>query len=62
MYCKGTLPNLKEKIAGKAYSEIDVLQASDTLAKQVKSQFGTSMLPYRKKVDRFSPQIWQIKL
>jgi hypothetical protein len=62
MYCKGALPNLKEKIADKAYSEIDVLQASDTLAQQVKSQFGKSMLPYRKKVDRFSQQIWQIKL
>ena len=62
MYCKGTLPNLKEKIAGKAYSEIYVLNASDTLAQQIKSQFGKSMLPCRKKVDRFSPQIWQIKL
>jgi len=62
MCCKGTIPNLKEKIAGKAYSEIDVLRASDSLAQQVKSQLGQSMLPYRKQVNRFSPQIWQIKL
>ncbi len=39
MYCKGTLPNLKEKIAGKAYSEIYVLAASDTLVQQIKSQY-----------------------
>ncbi len=62
IYCKGTIPDLKEKIAGKAYSEIDILQASDTLAQQVKSQFGKSMMPYRKEVNIFSPQIWQTKL
>ncbi len=44
MYCKGTIPDLKEKIAGKAYSEIDVLQASDALAQQIKSQFLSSTL------------------
>ena len=62
LYSKRALPDLKEKIAGKAYSEIDILQASDTLAQQVKSQFGKSMMPYRKEVNIFSPQIWQIKL
>lgn len=62
MYCKGTIPNLKEKIAGKAYSEIFVFAASDTLVQQIKSQFGKTMLPYRKETSRMSPQIWQIKL
>ena len=62
MYCKGTIPNLKEKIAGKPYSDIYVLAASDTLVQQVKSQFGKSMLPYRKETNMMSPQIWQIKL
>ena len=62
MYCKGTIPNLKENTAGKVYSEIYVLQSSDTLTRQVKSQFGEGMLPLRKKVSRFYPQIWQIKL
>jgi hypothetical protein len=62
LYCKGTLANIKEEIAGKGYSEIDVVQVSDTLAQRIKSQFGNNMLPCRKKTDRFYPQIWQIKL
>ncbi len=62
MYCKGTIPNLKEKIAGKAYSEIYLLAVSDTLVHQIKSQFGKSVLPYRKETSMMSPQIWQIKL
>jgi len=62
MYCKGTIPGLKEKIAGKAYSEIFVFAASDTLIQQVKSQFGRSMLPFRKETTMMSPQVWQIKL
>jgi uncharacterized membrane protein len=62
MYCKGTIPGLKERIAGKAYSEIYVFAASDTLVQQVKSQFGKSLLPYRKETTMMSPQIWQIKL
>jgi uncharacterized membrane protein len=62
MYCKGIIPNLKEKIVGKAYSEICVFAASDTLVQQIKSQFGKSMLPYRKETTMISPQVWQIKL
>lgn len=62
MYCKGTVPNLKEKIAGKAYSEIFVFAASDTLVKQIKSQFGKTLLPYRKETSMMAPQVWQIKL
>jgi uncharacterized membrane protein len=62
MYCKGTIPNLKEKIAGKAYSEIYLLAVSDTLVQQVKSQFGKTMLPYKKETSMMSPQVWQIKL
>lgn len=61
MYCKGTIPDIREKIAGKAYSDIYVIQASDTLVQHVKTQFGESMLPYRKEVNVFSQQIWQIK-
>jgi uncharacterized membrane protein len=62
MYCKGTIPNLKDKIAGIAYSEILVMAASDTLVQQIRSQFATTMLPYRKEPTMFAPQIWQIKL
>ena len=62
MYCKGAIPNIKEKIAGRAYSEIIVFAASDTIVQQVTSQFGKSMLPYRKETTMFSPQIWRIKL
>jgi uncharacterized membrane protein len=62
MYCKGIIPNLKEKIAGKAYSEIVVMAASDTLVQQIRSQFSKTMLPYRKEPTMFAPQIWQIKL
>ena len=62
MYCKGTIPNLKQKIAGKAYSEIVVMAASDTLVQQIRSQFAKAMLPYRKEPTMFAPQIWQIKL
>jgi uncharacterized membrane protein len=62
MYCKGTIPNLKDKIASKTYSEILVMAASDTLVQQIKSQFATTMLPYRKEPTMFAPQIWRIKL
>jgi uncharacterized membrane protein len=62
MYCKGTIPNLKAEIAGKAYSEIVVMAASDTLVQQIRAQFGITMLPYRKEPTMFAPQIWQIKL
>jgi hypothetical protein len=62
MYCNGTIPNLKQKIAGKAYSEIVVMAASDTLVQQIRSQFAKTMLPYRKEPTMFAPQIWQIKL
>jgi uncharacterized membrane protein len=62
MYCKGTIPNLKEKIAGKTYSEIDVMAASDTLVQQMRLQFGKNMQPYRDEPTMFAPQIWQIKL
>jgi len=57
MYCKGTTPNIKQTITGKAYSEIYVLEASDTLTQQVKSKFRKSMLAYRKEANMFSPQI-----
>jgi hypothetical protein len=62
MYCKGTIPDIKDKIAGKAYSEILVMAASDTLTQQIRSQFATAMLPYRKEPNMFAPQIWRIKL
>lgn len=62
LYCKGNIPNLKEIIAGKAYSEIYVLKASDKLAQQIKSQFGKTMLPYRKETNMMTEQIWQMKL
>lgn len=55
MYCKGTTPNIKQTITGKAYSEIYVLEASDTLTQQVKSQVGKSMLAYCKEAIMFSP-------
>ena len=62
MYCNGTIPNLTEKIAGKAYSDIYVFAASDTIVQQMKSQFGKTMLPFRKEPTMIAPQIWQIKL
>jgi hypothetical protein len=62
MYSKESIPNLQEKIAGKAYSEIYVLEASETLIQQVKSQYGKSMLPYKKELDMFSSPIWYVQL
>jgi uncharacterized membrane protein len=61
LYCKGTIPNITEKIAGKAYSDIYVFAASDSIVQQIKSQFGKTMLPFRKAPTMFAPQIWQIK-
>ena len=62
IYGKGILTNLKLNIAGKGYSDIYVLEASDSLTQQVKLQFGESMLPLRKDMNMFTPQIWHIKL
>ncbi len=62
IYGKGTLTDLKAKIAGKGYSEIYVIQASDSLTQQLKLQFGESLQPLRKDINFFKPQIWQIKL
>jgi hypothetical protein len=62
MYCKGTIPNLKEKIAGRKYSEIYVIAASDILAQKIKLQFGEKMLPYVKQQNPFSQHLWEIKL
>lgn len=62
MFCQGKIPNVKEMITRNNYSDIYLIKASDTLAQQVKSQFGESMIPHRTEVNMFSPQIWHVKL
>lgn len=61
IYCKGDLPDMKEKIAGKGYSDIFVIQASNSLATKLKGQFGDNVFAQKKEVNPMSPQIWQIK-
>lgn len=62
MLCKGVLADLKGQIASKGYSEIYIVQASESLTQQVKAQFGESMHPVKREVNMFSPQLWRIKL
>jgi uncharacterized membrane protein len=61
MYSKGKIAGIKETIMGKGYSDLYVIEASDTLTQQIQSQFGERMLPLRKEVNRYTHQIWQIK-
>jgi uncharacterized membrane protein len=62
MYCKGAIPDMKVKIKGKEYSEVYVIQSSDELVQNLKSNLGEDMVLYRKLDDAvFSHKIWKIK-
>jgi hypothetical protein len=72
LYAESGIPDVKEKIGNKLYSEILAVHASDKLVQNLKSQFGRSMMPYKKEVSKQLPvniamknivpqQIWQIK-
>jgi hypothetical protein len=62
IYSKGEIKDMKEEIKSKAYSDIYVVQASDKLVHELKSEFGESMMPLKKEANPMSPQIWEIKL
>lgn len=62
IYCKEAISYIKEKIEGKDYSELFVVQASDSLVQNLKSQFKERMLPQKKEINIMSPQIWKIEL
>jgi uncharacterized membrane protein len=63
LYCKGSTPDIRIRLAGKPYSEIFVLQASDEFINILKRQLGDSFMLYRKEDNAVYPQIiWRIKL
>lgn len=62
LYCKGAIPDIRKQLAGKAYSEIFVIQASDEFITTLKAQFGNNFFLYKKEDNAFYPQmIWKIK-
>jgi hypothetical protein len=63
LYCKETIPDIRIQLAGKQYSQIFVLQASDQFIEILKRQLGDSFVMYIKEDNVFYPQIiWKIKL
>jgi len=60
IYANGTLQNLKQEMASNRFSEIYVIEASESLTHQLKLQFGENMVPLRKNINMFTPQIWRI--
>jgi hypothetical protein len=43
LHCKGSIPDVRIRLAGKPYSEIFVLQASDAFINILKRQLGDSL-------------------
>lgn len=73
LHAESGIQDIKEKIGDKSYSKLLVVHASDKLIQNLKSQFGESMMPYKKEVSKQLPvnitmknivsqQIWQIKV
>jgi uncharacterized membrane protein len=63
MYCTGTIPDIRKLLAGKPYSKVFVIQASDSFINLLKLQFGDSFMLYRTENNSIYPQlIWRIKL
>jgi uncharacterized membrane protein len=61
LYCKESIPDIKEKVKAKGYSDIFVVDASDTLVQHLKAQFGGNFALYSKEAGRWNRPIWRIR-